>query len=535
MKLPNITQLFTLLTVLMMIAPLTRAQEYEYSTREAYIYAGYEYYWSVLQSEFDQRSFDTQVEREQYFELLDIMVRTDTGYGHTYYSIPYGITQMYPRLVKLDPDPPLYAQYRFHSAIFDWKSTREQNQAAGMALIEIAKRMSDAGYPPLFEAQTWLKASFILTSAGLGDDKETKDAHSLGIDLLLKAARLDGIEPRFRERIAKKVYNFCYINRSHLSLAQMEQFCYRLFADPLIDPWIAHAGYGNFLISKAWIARSHKFASKVTDPQWEMFRFFLTLSGEHLTIAWEMRPEWTAPASEMITVTMGHQNLPDRDERFWFNEVTSRQYDHSLAYEKLSTARRSRWGGSNDMLSELLDHIIAISRTHEHMGVIFMNTAAQFAKDMDDPNEIFTRDGYLEHATRMMKEEIESPLGSTFPWTTRGYLELLAMQHFLKGDYEECALLLKGGGANAAKFPKPWKADPRFETYNEIIATEFTEEVIRAIRAADENNYELTLEILTKIDAVFKDQEGDLYPEIRGDHKGPLNNLIIKIRSHGHD
>jgi|GEM_PF-5179590 len=535
MKHPAHLFIFTIFILCSAVVNFSFGEDFTYDTREAYMRSGYDYTWSVIQTEFDQRTFDTEEESQQYFDLLDIMVRTGTGYGHTYYSIDLGITQMYPRLLKLDPDPPLYAQYRYQIAIFDRDSTNEQDRATGMALIEIAQRMDEAQYPPMYQGEVWLKAAFVLSSVGFADEKETKDAYITGINLILLAARLDGIEPQYREHVAKKIYNFCYINRSHLTYEQMEQLCYKLFSDPLIDPWIAHAGYGHFLVDKAWVARGKKFGYKVNDAQWEMFRTTLALADKHLTTAWEMRPGWTAPATEMITVSMGQQFHPDRDETFWFNEVTKYQYDHILAYQKMATASRSKWGGGSFQLYTLLDHVLEVSETHKHMGLVFMHVASMLCTDAEDPNELFSKEYYLEQATQLMKAEADEPLGNSFPWTTRGYLELLAMYHFLEGDYEEAAVLLKAGGAKSYKFPKPWKADSRYETYNEILATEFTDEVIKALRAADQGEIEVTLEILKKIDAHFKSQPGDPYPDIISDHKGPLNNLIIHIEAFGRD
>lgn len=513
------------------------AQDYQYDTRDDYLRSGYDYYWSVIQPEFALRSFDTQEQADQYFELLDIMVRTGTGYGHSYLKISLGITQMYPRLLKLDPDPPLFAQYRYQRAVFKEVSTREQDEEAGMALLEIARRMEDAEYPPLFVGETWLKAAYILNSAGLAKSKEAKDAYKAGIALVLEAARLEDIEPRFREHVAKKIFNFCYINRTHLTLDQMEQLAYKMFSDPQIDPWIAHTALGYCMSEKASKARGKKYSYKTNDAQWQMHRVYLAVAAEHLVAAWEMRPEWTAPAVQMISVTMGHQFHPDWDETFWLNEVTRYQYDHQLAYKKLATSKRARWGGGDSDMYALLDDIIEVSKTHEHMGHIFMFAASELSRDTDDPNEVFTNKHYLDHATRMMKEEIEAPLANLSPWNIRGNLSLLAMQHFMAKNYEEAAVLLKAGGAYSysATFPKPWKADARYNRYNELLATDFTNEAILALQAADEGDIDFALKIIKEVQMHFKDETVDPYPHIISNHRMAINNLVNHIEAHGRD
>lgn len=508
--------------------------DFAYDSRDAYLKSGYDYHWSIIQAEYDQ-SFKLVAadQADQYYELIDSIIRNETGYGDTYTSSTSAVRSIYPMIQKLHPDPPLYIQYRYQCAILDTNSPAKQSLNAATSLIEIANLMETKNYPPLFRGQAYLKASFALNSLGYGKRTETKDAHRVGIELLIEAARLQSVEPQYREHVAKKLMNYCHLKESHLTMAQMEQFCYELFDDSEVDTWIAHAGYGHFLVKRAWDARSDDRAHLVNAVRWEMFRSQLELADRHLTIAWKMRPEWTAAAHEMITVSMGHQFHPDRDPRFWFNEVIQHHPDHAVAYARVSNALRSRWRGSNEHLYALLDETIILSENQSNMGLLLMAIAQTLSFDTEDPNEVFTRGEYLNHATRLMLEEASNPLENTNIWNTRGHLETLAMQHFLIRDYEKAAELLKAGGRLTYTHFNPWIADPRFEAYKNVLSTEYTSEVIQALTAADQGDLDTTYSILRRIELRIRSRKESPYPNIRGNQEQPLKDLIHNIKAYG--
>lgn len=520
--------------ILFAYTPLASAQEFQHTTNESYYLSGYDYYWSVLQDEFDQLAFETDAESEEYFNLVDTFVRIGTGHGHSFKNISLGITQIYPKLLELDPDPPLYTQYHFHSAVFQRKSTPEQDLEIGKAMLDIAIRMRDANYPPYFEGSAWLRAAHILSSVGLKDDEETIAARKTGLDLIIKAASLEGIEPQNREFVATKICGFGYNNRS-FDIEQKEQFAYLLFTDEQTDQWIANNTLGHLMVEKAWNARSRARAYKINDAQWEMFYLYLSVANNHLTTAWEIRPQWPKPASKMIAVTMGNQFHSQRDEYFWFEQATATRPDHNRAYTNLTRAILPKWGGSTQQLYALLDHIIEISQIHQHMSYIYLHVMGELSKLTNDPYEVLLSNHYRAHATRMLKDEIESPLANINPWTTREDLNAIAMANFMAKDYQTATELLKGGGAQAWTRRRPWKTESRFFRYNRLLATFASDEIIAALQASDEGNLDEALEIIKQVKIQLQEDPERTFPHIFGDPRKYIDSLIMHIEMHNSD
>ena len=496
--------------LLLICAQSVRASAHQ--SRESYYRSGYDYFWSVLMPEFEQREFDTQEQADAYHELIDIMVRTGTGYGHWYQDISLGITQMYPRLLKLDPDPPLYAQYRYMSSVFARDPSPEQTLQLGRDMLLLAQRMHDSGYPPYFEGSAWLRAAKMLSSAGRANEEQTTTAYEKGISLILEAAKLNDVPPHQQEFVATCIIRFAHDSPS-LNSEQAEQFCYRLFSVDEIDPWIAHSALGYLMVDKAWDARTDKFASAINKAQWEMFYTYLEVANAHLTHAWEIHPEWPGSAVKLIAVTMGHQFDLNRDEYFWFNEATRVRPDVQDAYYRLAYALRSKWGGGETQLRALLDHVNEVSLTTDHMGYIYISVLSRLSKETPDPNDVLLDPEIIGNATRMFQNDAIQKPEFMFRNEHQRVMRLLACAHFMQGNYEQAAFFLKQQGARAIQSHASWNEPARFRCFMFILAIDESGIVIESLRASDNGDFDTALELLHQFQAQLDMNPDKKYPQ----------------------
>lgn len=497
----------------MLLPSVSHAQAFAHPDRESYDRSGYDYFWSALMPEFEQRAFDTQEQADDYHELIDIVVRTGTGYGHWYDDISLGITQMYPRLLKLDPDPPLYAQYRYMSSVFARDATPEQTLQLGRDMLLLAQRMHDSGYPPYFEGSAWLRAAKMLSSAGRANEEQTTTAYEKGISLILEAAKLNDIPPHQQEFVATCIIRFAHDSPS-LNSEQAEQFCYRLFSVDEIDPWIAHSALGYLMVDKAWDARTDKLASAINNAQWEMFYTYLEVANAHLTHAWEIHPEWPGSAVKLIAVTMGHQFDLNRDEYFWFYEATRFRPDVQDAYYRLAYALRSKWGGGEKQLRALLDHVNEVSLTTDHMGYIYMSVLSRLSKETPDPNDVLLDPEIIGNATRMFQNDAIQKPEFMFRNEHQRVMRLLACAHFMQGNYEQAAYFLKHQGARSYQSHASWKEPGRFKCFMYILAIDESGDVIESLRASDNGDYEKALDLLNKFQAQLDQNPDRKYPQV---------------------
>ncbi len=526
--------LIPILYSLLLCAIPSQAQEVIHASEESFRESGYNYYRSLFKEECDQRSFDTPEEDDAFHELMDIMFRTGTGFGHTYDVIDLGITQMYPRLLKLDPDPPLYAQYRYIGARFERGVTPEEGIELGRDMQSIAARMSDAGYPPFFEGVAWLRAAHILSSVGFAKDEDTQEAFEKGLGLVVQSASLDGVPPESREFMAYIISRMAYTSVS-LDLLEKEEFCYRLF-DSDSDPWIAYTSMGLLMTKKAWAARTDGFAGTVNDARWNMFYQYLQNADAFLTAAWEIRPEWVAAQEKMITVTMGRQFHPDRDEYFWFNEVIKVRPDLSGAHYNLVRARRPKWGGSINEARSILDDIAHRAQTTPHMGTAYMSVLSELAKSHDDRLDVFQDPHLVEDLSGVARAHWEDTPKNLNIHGVKRMMRVAACANFIQGDYEQAREFLINGGAHAYRRHKTWKEPFRFRRWLYTLAIDDSGEVIRALRASDEGDLETALQILKAFKEKIDQNPDQEYPHVivTNPHRS-VEQLITHIELHKRD
>ncbi len=103
---------------------------------------------------------------------------------------------------------------------------------------------------------------------------------------------------------------------------------------------------GEGYIQLAWAARGPGFANTVSDEGWKLFAERLAVAENALTNAWQLNPNDSRIADNMVEVEQGKD---DRDQlEIWFNRaITLNPNDYAVCSTKLNFLE-PKWGGSKE-------------------------------------------------------------------------------------------------------------------------------------------------------------------------------------------
>lgn len=517
------------LAILVALSTPAHANPEAHPTWESYARSGYDYLWEVIQDEFDARPFDTDSEVEQYRQLVDTVIRTGAVYAQPFRNGRAGLADLYPRLLELDPDPPLYVQYRFLSSqvVIDTPESISLNDELAVALGNVAKQMDEAGYPPYIRAATWLRVAECYRNAGV-ESAASAAARDNGLSTLVEATSLTNIKPQYREFVAERLSNFGW-RYSALTDPDKELYQNRLLEGEDTDPWISHYTIGRWLSKQAWDARGDGWGHEVTDQQWALFTDGLTEAEWFLNKAWESRPHWPQAATELISLNMGHQVHEDRDSLFWFEEAIKARVDAEVPYRAAIYSVSPRWGGSDELMWAILDDMVEYGQNHPNFGYAIIAGMSRITSLKSDPHILLHDPKYLGTATDMMLDEIQSPLPYVNKWQQRSALRTLAMGNFEVGNYEICAELLRAGGGMTDRVRSPWANAARFQTFAPTLATPAAEQVIAGLKAESRFDREAAVGYFEQARDLIASSGTD--PEIHGDPTKVIDDAIDRLKA----
>jgi hypothetical protein len=521
-------RLLLLSSLIVLVGPVNADDPSHHATAESYRNSGYRYFWTVIQDEFDARSIDDPENAQRYREMVDTVMRIGATYAQPYQNSGVGMTTLYPEILKLDPEPPLYVQYRYHNSQAGPQNPENPFEVHARALMVIAEKMEAAEYPKYISGATWLKASEFLREAEVTDTQLIIETREHGIELLVESASLDEIEPAFQEFVAIRIAKFGY-QYSALLPDDKVRYCKLLLEDERVDPWVARFASGNLRSDLGWAARGDGWARDVTRAQWKVFEENLKKAEMHLTKAWELRPQWPEAAEELISITNGYtETSPSRDEAFWFNEVISARIDDEQGYIRFANALKPRWGGSIESMYALMDFVVGLSDEHDHMGYIMLEMMAAITRELEDGHAVLLNEAYLTIATRMMREEISDPLPYKNKWQLRAALRIAAMGQFKSGNYASSAQLLRAGGGMTKDIFNPWAETQRFTLFAPVLATPESDLIIKGLVAQNNGDpkgakkaFKRALKSLKRLK-----KKGKIDPEIVRDPISALERII---------
>ena len=497
-------------------------------TSEHYSRSGHEYLLAAVRDEVEARQFDDPSVQQRYNEVIDRFVRDGSNYGVSYVDHRQTLFDLYQELLTIDNPPPLYIQYRYHSSQVDLDGSPDRVMAKHAdALLEVAYQMDQVGYPPYIAASTWLKAAEFMTSMNARQDG-TIIAHirEHGIDLLVKAASLEGVEPRYQEFVSERIANFGF-QYITLPLEDQKVLCQALLDNKDAEPWIGLYSSGGLRVKLAWNNRGGGYAYEITDEGWQEFERHLVRAHRHLTKAWERKPHWPQPATKLITATMGHQMRTDRPTAFWFQQAIEARTDHYKAYTAFTTDLLPKWHGSIEHLDGLARFIIDRSDEHGNMGRALIYVISSISNQLEDPYAALESDRYLPHMTRLMLDEVEVGLEyQNNPWRSRS-LRAVALGNYRIGNYQSAAQLLRAGGAKTNLGWYAWDENLRFRNFSILLGSPCAQEVIEGLEHLDAGNRDAAHDAFKRAKKALNSRRSEIDPAHFGE---PLETIDWAIK-----
>ena len=125
--------------------------------------------------------------------------------------------------------------------------------------------------------------------------------------------------------------------------------------------YLTHLLAGWSYVDLGWEARGGGWGSEVTDEQWDGLKVNMEKGARHLHRAFFLHPEIPAAAHVLMSVAQVGRETPLSVDG-WFREVLHAQFDHVLAFGKMRTVLRPRWGGSHEQLLEFARETIDTGR-----------------------------------------------------------------------------------------------------------------------------------------------------------------------------
>ena len=459
-----------------------------YKRQKPYRESSYLYFNEVIEPELDTKEFENPTDKERYLELIDQVVRTGALYGNPFERSGWGIHSIYPELLSLDPKPPLYIQYRYHSSQPNQHGPSRDYLSHGNAMLNVASAMEKANYPKYIIAAAWLRAAEFLEVAAEHEDRNIiRYAREVGMELLVEAASLHDTKPQYQEAIAFRIASYG-IEYNTLSTDEKEQLCDMLFQDPDVDEWIENFTMGTFQIKLAWEDRGNGLANSVSESQWEKFQNHLKEAHEYLTKAWKIRSYWPAAPNNLISATMGYQADPDRDASFWFQQAINARVDDTQTYSIFGNAISPIWGGTLTNLFALLDYTVELSDQYDEMGPVMLAALGAASRSTGSPNTVLKNKKYVKPITREFLKHLDTVYEfESIPHRNKA-LRTLAYANFANKYYSEASTLLAAGGAQAQSLLEIWSDDPRFYDLAPLLASAASQQVIIALKAIDEKD-----------------------------------------------
>ena len=491
------------------IAHANPIAHHEHPTQNSYKTSNYNYVWDLVRDEYTQHAQTLKPQqRKRYRELAELFVRAGANFGFPVLDISGRVTELYPELLELDPDPPLYFQYRYHTRRAEPMNAPVSEEFIGIAddLLDIARRMEEARYDHYTTGAVYIRAAEFLRGAPVDSRQRESDARARGLDLLLRAARLESVPPEQQEFVATRIAHHAF-KYSALEHDDRVKLIDDILADPRADHWIAHWAAGELYSKAAWDIRGSGYANTVTNEQWQGFYRELAKSYQHLVRAWELHPERPEPIAKLISLTMAHQFEDERHEGFWFEQATAARQDLIDTYENLAWAMLPRWGGTPAHLRAIIEHAIEQGKDNHDMLRCALSALSIANQARNQNTDLLHEPEYLAALVEMAQREIAHPTPSMHRTSRAVTFRTIALGAFETGDYATASMLLTAGGHEATRLYNAWTESARFYDYAPLLAHPAHEHVIFMMHALESNNPDRAREHLIDAIAMLEDLE----------------------------
>ena len=154
-----------------------------------------------------------------------------------------------------------------------------------------------------------------------------------------------------------------------------------------LSPWLKNMLLADCNFEIAWEHRGNGFAGSVTEAGWEGLHKHLAIAEKHFNKAYALKPNRPEAAASMIAVAMAGDT--ELDEQVWFDRATAAELDNVIAYNRMITSLRPRWGGSHQKMIDFGRQCQQTGRYDTFIPFVFCDGLRLIKSDLDlEPDEL---------------------------------------------------------------------------------------------------------------------------------------------------
>jgi hypothetical protein len=201
---------------------------------------------------------------------------------------------------------------------------------------------------------------------------------------------------------------------------------------PSLSDWVGFMFSGRYHERKAWQARGHQYADKVTAEEWEAFSEFRTLAVQSFVQAWKLRPDIPVAARELLGIGMTGTETGE-NPMVWLQRVNDTQFDHISSFRALMNGLLPRWGGSHGQMLAFGLSCAATKQFDTDVPYFFFEALRDVIRDGEDWTSL-CRDPLLSQvALALCRQRVRD---ARSPEASEDALALLGAYGWLCGDYK---------------------------------------------------------------------------------------------------
>ncbi len=284
---------------------------------------------------------------------------------------------------------------------------------------------------------------------------------------LMESARLSLLDGTYREEdeeiLAENLVPLFYEEVFTTDEKKVAEIC----QTPLKSKYAQLMLEGAFELRKAWLERGHDWASGVRLKGWVGFEQHMKQAAEKFRAAWEMKPEYPQPATNMLDLSIVASTALEEESAEWFNRALTAQFDYLPAYKAWLNGLLPRWGGSHE---KMLDFGIMCARTHRYdtqVPYYFFKILGDVLDDSNLGRSVFKDVAVKETAMVLSEQKVKDARNEV---QRENALSMLGIHAWACEEYARATEVLK---SQPKKFARPAIiVELPFKTHERIIRGE---------------------------------------------------------------
>lgn len=205
-----------------------------------------------------------------------------------------------------------------------------------------------------------------------------------------------------------------------------------------LPDWFLHYVRGKIFIQKAQQSKGSEKAKAANAEDRRIHNQHLTSARRELERSWELAPQYSFAATEMIQVSSGSSDAPVKEMRIWLDRALRATTDNWPAIQAWLNGMHPQRHGSHEAMLELGEHCLATGRFDTHLPSVYTSVIGMISSNTDS-HGIYRRDGVFESINEVIEGYLAADQSAAAQkhWrTTRAAIALRSERYeFIRPDW----------------------------------------------------------------------------------------------------